>query len=40
MVKLPIKNKACIYDEPGKISTKVVELNVPELGRGEVLVNM
>lgn len=30
-VDIPKKYKACIYDEPGKISTKVVELDMPEV---------
>lgn len=30
-VDLPKKYRACIYDEPGKISTKVVELDMPEV---------
>lgn len=37
---IPKKYKAVIYDEPGKISTKVVELDTPEPGPGEVLVNL
>ncbi|KAI5370094.1 Putative GroES-like superfamily, alcohol dehydrogenase-like, NAD(P)-binding domain superfamily [Septoria linicola] len=38
--EIPKKYKAVIYDEPGKISTKVVELDTPEPGPGEVLVNL
>lgn len=30
-VDIPKKYKACVYDEPGKISTKVVELDMPEV---------
>lgn len=37
---IPKKYKACIYDEPGKVSTKVVELDMPEPGPGEVLINL
>lgn len=37
---IPKKYKAVIYDEPGKISTKVVELDTPEPAAGEVLVNL
>lgn len=37
---LPKKYKAVVYDQPGKLSTKVVELDVPEPGNGEVLVNL
>ncbi|KAA6416085.1 MAG: alcohol dehydrogenase II [Lasallia pustulata] len=39
-VDIPKKYKACVYDEPGKISTKVVELDMPEPGPGEVLINL
>ncbi|KUL87247.1 hypothetical protein ZTR_03354 [Talaromyces verruculosus] len=38
-VSIPQKQKAAIYDQPGKISTKVVEIDVPEPGAGEILVN-
>lgn len=37
---LPSKYKACIYDKPGEVSTKVVELDMPEPGPGEVLINL
>jgi propanol-preferring alcohol dehydrogenase len=37
---LPAKYKACIYDKPGHISTKLVELDMPTPGPGEVLVNL
>lgn len=40
MADIPKKYKAVIYDEPGKVSTKVVELDTPEPGPGEVLVNL
>lgn len=40
MVDIPKKYKAVVYDAPGKISTKVVELDTPEPGPGEVLVNL
>lgn len=40
MVDIPKKYKAVIYDEPGKVSTKVTELDTPEPGPGEVLVNL
>jgi NADPH:quinone reductase-like Zn-dependent oxidoreductase len=33
-------NKAVIYDKPGSISTKVVELDIPEPGYGEVLLRL
>ena len=38
--EIPKKQKACIYDKPGTVSTKVVELDVPEPGPGEVLINL
>ncbi|KAF1988987.1 GroES-like protein [Aulographum hederae CBS 113979] len=38
--ELPKKYKAAIYDKPGTISTKVVELDMPEPGPGQVLVNL
>jgi len=37
---LPKTYKACIYDSPGKISTKVVDLDMPEPGAAEVLVKL
>lgn len=40
MFDLPKTYKACIYDQPGKISTKVVTLDMPEPGPGEVLINL
>lgn len=39
-VELPKKYKAIVYDKPGSISTKIEELDMPEPGPGEVLVNM
>ncbi|KAJ5496581.1 Polyketide synthase enoylreductase [Penicillium fimorum] len=38
--EVPTKQKAVIYDQPGTVSTKVVELDVPEPGTGEVLINL
>jgi propanol-preferring alcohol dehydrogenase len=38
--ELPKTFKAAVYDEPGKISTKVVDLDMPEPGPGEVLINL
>lgn len=38
--EIPRKYKAVIYDKPGSISTKIVELDVPEPGYGEVLINL
>jgi len=40
MVDLPRTYKACVYDQPGKISTKAVGLDMPEPGPGEVLVDL
>lgn len=40
MGDLPNKYKACVYDKPGEVSTKVVELDMPEPGPGEVLINL
>lgn len=37
---IPKKYKAVIYDQPGKVSTKVVELDTPEPGYGQVLIRM
>jgi D-arabinose 1-dehydrogenase-like Zn-dependent alcohol dehydrogenase len=39
-MSLPAKYKAAIYDAPGSISTKVVELEMPQPGAGEVLINL
>ena len=39
-VEIPKQFKACVYDAPGKISTKVDILEVPEPGPGEVLVHL
>lgn len=38
--EIPKKQKAAIYDQPGSVSTKIVELDVPEPGSGEVLINL
>nr|CAA88034.1 alcohol dehydrogenase II [Aspergillus nidulans]prf//2210267A alcohol dehydrogenase II [Aspergillus nidulans] len=38
--EIPKKQKAVIYDNPGTVSTKVVELDVPEPGDNEVLINL
>ncbi|CAG7919509.1 unnamed protein product [Penicillium olsonii] len=40
MVDIPQTYKAAVYDQPGTISTKVVDLEVPEPGAGEVLINL
>lgn len=38
--EIPKKQKAAVYDQPGSVSTKIVELDVPEPGSGEVLINL
>ena len=40
MSEIPKQFKACVYDEPGKISTKIETLQTPEPGHGEVLINL
>ena len=40
MSEIPKQFKACIYDEPGKISTKIETLHTPEPGHGEVLIEL
>ncbi|KNG84854.1 alcohol dehydrogenase II [Aspergillus nomiae NRRL 13137] len=37
---IPLRQKAVIYDKPGTASTKIVEIDVPEPGPGEVLINL
>lgn len=37
---IPSKYKAMIYDQPGKISTKLVELDMPEPDAGDVLIKL
>ena len=39
-IQIPKTYKAVVYDDPGKISTKVEELNTPEPGPGEILINL
>ena len=39
-VEVPSKHKALIYDEPGKISTKLEEIETPKPGVGEVLIHL
>lgn len=38
--QVPKQHKAIVYDKPGTISTKVVDVDTPEPGPGEVLVNL
>lgn len=39
-VTLPKTYKAAVYDEPGKVSTKVVEKDLPEPAAGDVLIKL
>ena len=39
-VEVPSRHKALVYDEPGKISTKIEEIETPKPGVGEVLVHL
>lgn len=38
--KVPRQHKAVVYDEPGKLSTKIVMVDTPAPGAGEVLVRL
>jgi propanol-preferring alcohol dehydrogenase len=40
MPELPKTYKAAVYDNPGQVSTKVTELEMPVPGAGEVLVKL
>ncbi|KAL6716299.1 hypothetical protein ACLMJK_005865 [Lecanora helva] len=40
MVDIPKQQKAAVYDAPGKISTKIETVDVPEPGPGEVLIHL
>jgi propanol-preferring alcohol dehydrogenase len=37
---IPKTYKAAVYDKPGTISTKIMELNTPDPGPGDVLVRL
>ncbi|KAH2049245.1 hypothetical protein KXW51_006012 [Aspergillus fumigatus] len=39
-LEIPKKQKAAVYDQPGTVSTKIEEIDVPEPGAGEVLINL
>lgn len=39
-IEIPKKQKAAVFDKPGSISTKIVEIDVPEPSVGEVLINL
>jgi len=36
----PKTYKAVVYDDPGKLSLKVVDMDMPEPGPGEVLIKL
>ncbi|PGH35072.1 hypothetical protein GX50_02103 [[Emmonsia] crescens] len=40
IVEVPKQAKAIVYDNPGTVSTKVVTVDVPEPGPGEILINL
>jgi alcohol dehydrogenase, propanol-preferring len=40
VTNIPSRYKAVVFDQPGKISTKIELLDTPEPGPGEVLVNL
>lgn len=37
---IPKQHKAVVYDKPGTISTKIVMVDTPEPGIGEVLIHL
>ncbi len=39
-MSIPATYKAAVYDEPGTISTKIVELPTPEPEEGQVLIKL
>jgi propanol-preferring alcohol dehydrogenase len=39
-ITVPKTHKAAIYDKPGSISTTIVDVETPEPGPGEVLINL
>jgi propanol-preferring alcohol dehydrogenase len=39
-IQIPKTHKAAIYDKPGTVSTKVVDVETPEPGPGEILINL
>jgi len=39
-VEIPKTYKGAIYDKPGQLSTQVKELDMPEPGPGQVLINL
>jgi len=39
-VEIPKTYKAVVYDNPGQLSLKVVDMDMPEPGPGEVLIKL
>jgi len=39
-VEIPKTYKAVVYDNPGSLSLKVVDMDMPEPGSGEVLIKL
>ena len=37
---IPNKHKGIVYDKPGELSTKLIEIDTPEPGPGQLLVKM
>lgn len=40
LTDIPKKHKAAVYDKPGTLSTKVIDVDTPEPGQGEVLIRL
>lgn len=40
LADIPKTHKAAVYDKPGSLSIKVVDVETPEPGAGEVLVRL
>lgn len=38
--QIPTEHKACVYDKPGTVSTKIETIPTPQPGVGEVLINL
>lgn len=39
-MQIPKTHKALVYDKPGEISTRIMELDTPAPGPGQILVKM
>lgn len=39
-VKIPKTHRAAVYDDPGKVSIAIKEVETPEPGPGEVLIHL